>query len=236
MLFKVMCKKISYFLPNDRLKIILMNDTIYVTFLLGGLIMSKSEETLSSIVEASYRLFAGHGIAKTTYTMIAEEVGIAKPSIYYYFKSKDALIESIFNELCAAMQFSSFFHTEEFTKENFIEKCVEIGFKMINEQQKDPYFNRVLQEYVLLSSRNDMYKDRLLTVQTEYLNGFESLLTKANELQLIQNKNLVSKAHMLALVLDNIGNFMMFDVNMNYKQIWIEAVHSIFERSDSYEN
>ncbi|MBE7127470.1 TetR/AcrR family transcriptional regulator, partial [Bacillus mycoides] len=85
--------------------------------------MSKSEETLSSIVEASYRLFAGHGIAKTTYTMIAEEVGIAKPSIYYYFKSKDALIESIFNELCAAMQFSSFFHTEEFTKENFIEKC-----------------------------------------------------------------------------------------------------------------
>ncbi|VXC56460.1 hypothetical protein BACI71_40211 [Bacillus mycoides] len=32
MLFKVMCKKISYFLPNDRLKIILMNDTIYVTF------------------------------------------------------------------------------------------------------------------------------------------------------------------------------------------------------------
>ncbi len=84
--------------------------------------------------------------------------------------------------------FSSFFHTEEFTKENFIEKCIEIGFKIIDEQQNDPYFNRVLQEYVLLSSRNDMYKDRLLTVQTEYLQGFESLLTKANELQLIENK------------------------------------------------
>lgn len=42
--------------------------------------MSKSEETLSSIMEASYRLFAGHGITKTTYSMIAEEVGIAKPS------------------------------------------------------------------------------------------------------------------------------------------------------------
>ncbi|MGE7633803.1 TetR/AcrR family transcriptional regulator [Bacillus paramycoides] len=197
--------------------------------------MSKSEETLSSIIEASYRLFAENGIAKTTYTMIAEEVGIAKPSIYYYFKSKDALIEGIFNELCKAMQFSSFFHTEEFTHENFIEKCIEIGFKMIDEQRNDPYFNRVLHEYVLLSSRNDIYKDQLLTVQTEYLNGFESLLIKANELQLIQNKNLVSKAHMLALVLDNIGSYMMFDINMNYKQIWIEAVNSIFKRSDSYE-
>ena len=130
------------------------------------------------------------------------------------------------------MQFSSFFHTEEFTKENFIEKCIEIGFKIIDEQQNDPYFNRVLQEYVLLSSRNDMYKDRLLTVQTEYLQGFESLLTKANESQLIENKNLVSKAHMLALVLDNVGNFMMLHVDIDYRQIWMEAVNSIFERRD----
>ncbi len=194
--------------------------------------MSKSEETLSSIMEASYRLFATYGIAKTTYTMIGEEVGIAKPSIYYYFKSKDALIECIFTELCKAMQFSSYFHTEEFTKTNFIEKCIAIGLKIIDEQRNDPYFNLVLQEYVLLSSRDNMYKDRLLTVQTEYLHGFEVLLTKANELQLIENKNLVSKAHMLALVLDNIGNFMMIDAKIDYKQIWIEAVNSIFERRD----
>ncbi|HFK1746760.1 MULTISPECIES: TetR/AcrR family transcriptional regulator [Bacillus] len=192
--------------------------------------MSKSEETLSSIMEASYRLFATYGIVKTTYTMIGEEVGIAKPSIYYYFKSKDALIECIFTELCKAMQFSSYFHTEEFTKSNFIEKCIAIGLKIIDEQRNDPYFNRVLQEYVLLSSRNKMYKDRLLTVQTEYLHGFEVLLTKANELQLIENKNLVSKAHMLALVLDNIGNFMMIDAKIDYKQIWIEAVNNTFER------
>ncbi|MEB9381215.1 TetR/AcrR family transcriptional regulator [Bacillus cereus] len=192
--------------------------------------MSKSEETLSSIMEASYRLFATYGIVKTTYTMIGEEVGIAKPSIYYYFKSKDALIECIFTELCKAMQFSSYFHTEEFTKSNFIEKCIAIGLKIIDEQRNDPYFNRVLQEYVLLSSRNKMYKDRLLTAQTEYLHGFEVLLTKANELQLIENKNLVSKAHMLALVLDNIGNFMMIDAKIDYKQIWIEAVNNIFER------
>ncbi|PFU27058.1 TetR/AcrR family transcriptional regulator [Bacillus cereus] len=192
--------------------------------------MSKSEETLSSIMEASYRLFATYGIVKTTYTMIGEEVGIAKPSIYYYFKSKDALIECIFTELCKAMQFSSYFHTEEFTKSNFIEKCIAIGLKIIDEQRNAPYFNRVLQEYVLLSSRNKMYKDRLLTVQTEYLHGFEVLLIKANELQLIENKNLVSKAHMLALVLDNIGNFMMIDAKIDYKQIWIEAVNNIFER------
>ena len=35
---------------------------------------------------------------------------------------------------------------------------------------------------------------------------------------------------MLALVLDNIGNFMMIDAKIDYKQIWIEAVNNIFER------
>ncbi|MDM5154686.1 TetR/AcrR family transcriptional regulator [Bacillus sp. DX1.1] len=191
--------------------------------------MSKSEETLSSIIGASYRLFAKHGIAKTTYTMIAEEVGIAKPSIYYYFKSKDALIEGVFDELCQAIQFSTFFKTEEFTQDNFIEKCIKIGLNMIDEQNKDPHFNRVLQEYMLLASRNNMYSERLLAIQREYLNGFEALLNKAGSLQLIVNDNLTSKAHVLALVLDNIGNFMMFDRHMDYKQIWIEAVHSIFK-------
>ncbi|PEF76944.1 TetR family transcriptional regulator [Bacillus pseudomycoides] len=198
--------------------------------------MSKSEETLSAIIEASYRLFAKHGIAKTTYTMIAEEVGIAKPSIYYYFKSKDALIEGLFDELCQAVQFSTFFKTDEFTKNNFIEKCIEIGLNIIDEQDKDPYFNRVLQEYLLLASRNNNYNERLLSIQREYLKGFEALLTKANSLQLIEDDNLTAKAHMLALVLDNIGNFMMFDTNMDYKQIWIEAVHSIFKGRVSHGN
>ncbi|KEK25082.1 TetR/AcrR family transcriptional regulator [Bacillus gaemokensis] len=198
--------------------------------------MSKSEETLSAIIEASYRLFAEYGIAKTTYTMIAEEVGIAKPSIYYYFKSKDALIEGLFDELCQAIQFSTFFKTEEFTQDNFIEKCIEIGLNMIDEQNKDPYFNRVLQEYMLLASRNNMYSERFFAIQREYLNGFEALLAKASSLQLIEDNNWSSKAHMLALVLDNIGNFMMFDTNMNYKQIWIEAVRSIFKERDPHGN
>ncbi len=69
--------------------------------------MSKSAETLSSIMEASYRLFAGYGITKTTYSMIAEEVGIAKPSIYYYFKSKRCINRMYFHRImcCDAVFF-----------------------------------------------------------------------------------------------------------------------------------
>ncbi|GED71955.1 TetR family transcriptional regulator [Brevibacillus reuszeri] len=195
--------------------------------------MSKSNETHASLIQVSYCLFAEHGIAKTTYTMIAKEVGIAKPSIYYYFDSKDALIVGVFDELCKGIEFAAFFDLEQFTEDNFVESLIAIGAKMIDEQDKDPYFTRVLQEYMLLATRNQDFSKRLLALQRDYLSGFEALLEKASTLGLLRNKdNLTAKAHMLALILDNIGHFMMFDEQIDYKQIWIEAVYSLFTRDE----
>ncbi|WP_312116326.1 TetR/AcrR family transcriptional regulator [Brevibacillus reuszeri] len=195
--------------------------------------MSKSNETHASLIQVSYCLFAEHGIAKTTYTMIAKEVGIAKPSIYYYFDSKDALIAGVFDELCKGIEFGAFFDLEQFTEDNFVESLISSGVKMIDEQDKDPYFTRVLQEYMLLATRNQDFSKRLLALQRDYLSGFEALLEKASTLGLLRNKvNLTAKAHMLALILDNIGHFMMFDEQIDYKQIWIEAVYSLFTRDE----
>lgn len=197
--------------------------------------MKSSEDTLSTIKEVTYRLIAQFGIAGTTYSLIAKEVGIAKPSIYYYFKSKDALIEKIFEELYEMIQFQTFFDVQSFTKKHFVEQLIEVGLTMIDEQDQDPYFNRVLQEYLLLAARNDYYKEKLLTVQQGYLQGFEMLLHQASMFELIPKQNTVAKAHILALVLDNIGNFMMLDEKIDYKQIWIEAVHSIFRGCEKIE-
>lgn len=195
--------------------------------------MSKSEETLASIKEVSYQLFAEVGITKTTYSMIAKAVGIAKPSIYYYFKSKEDLIAAIFEDLCSAIQFSTFFEADTFTKDNFEEKLVELGIHMIDEQAKDPYYNRVVQEYMLMATRYPFYHEKLLMVQKGYLHGFETLMEKAKHFGLVSDQASAAKAHMLALVLDNIGNFMMLVEHIDYKQIWLEAVSGVFKGSDA---
>ena len=48
------------------------------------------------ILEAAVRLFARQGFHATSIQEIVDEVGIAKGSIYFYFKSKDELLVSIF--------------------------------------------------------------------------------------------------------------------------------------------
>lgn len=55
--------------------------------------MTKNLQTSQNIVEASFKLMAEHGIEKMSLSMIAKEVGISKPAIYYHFSSKEALVD-----------------------------------------------------------------------------------------------------------------------------------------------
>lgn len=61
-------------------------------FIKGDVKLRKSSKTAGSvqknILSVSWRLFVKHGYDKTTYQMIADEIGITKATITYYFKSK----------------------------------------------------------------------------------------------------------------------------------------------------
>jgi len=46
----------------------------------------------AEIVEIAARLFDRHGYHSTSMDDIAEAVGLRKPSLYHYFKSKDQIL------------------------------------------------------------------------------------------------------------------------------------------------
>ena len=52
-------------------------------------------DTKSKIIHAAVKLFPELGYEKTSMRRIAEEVGITKPALYYYYKNKDDLFKSI---------------------------------------------------------------------------------------------------------------------------------------------
>jgi len=55
----------------------------------------KDEEVKASIIEAAKSVFQKWGLNKTTMEDIAREAGKAKSTLYYYFKSKDEIFETI---------------------------------------------------------------------------------------------------------------------------------------------
>jgi TetR/AcrR family transcriptional regulator len=60
----------------------------------------QDSEKIKAIIEAARKRFGHYGLAKTTMTEIATDIGVSKASLYYYFPDKENLfIEVIRNEM-----------------------------------------------------------------------------------------------------------------------------------------
>ena len=57
---------------------------------------SKGEQTRRAIAEAALRLFREQGYEATTMRAIAKEAGVATGNAYYYFGSKEELIDAYY--------------------------------------------------------------------------------------------------------------------------------------------
>ena len=58
-------------------------------------VVKKPDERRNEILDAAERLFISKGYGKTTINDILQEVGIAKGTFYYYFKSKEEVMDAV---------------------------------------------------------------------------------------------------------------------------------------------
>ena len=64
-----------------------------------GASTSKGEQTRQRIVESAMKLFEERGYASTTMRAVADEAGVSLGNAYYYFASKDHLIQGFYDRL-----------------------------------------------------------------------------------------------------------------------------------------
>ena len=191
--------------------------------------MTKNLQTSQNIVEASFKLMAEHGIEKMSLSMIAKEVGISKPAIYYHFSSKEALVDFLFEEIFSGYHFVSYFDKEQYTKENFAEKLIADGLHMLSEYEGQEGILRVINEFIVTASRNEKYQKRLFEIQEDFLHGFHDLLKKGARLGVVSQHETEENAHTLALVIDNMSNYMLMGFQLKYKEIWIRNVKNVMK-------
>jgi len=59
----------------------------------------RMNRRLQEILKIAARMFAELGYERTTLDMIAEELGLSKPGLYYYIKSKEDVLAHIFQNI-----------------------------------------------------------------------------------------------------------------------------------------
>ena len=197
--------------------------------------MRNKEKTYNEIVQTAYVMFSEKGFDQTSLSSIASEIGISKPAIYYYFKSKDELIKYLFDKIVQEIQSFTSVELETITTTNFKQNLYQLGEAAISHQEKDVHFNHLFNQYMLLASRDTYYSERLVKIQQDFLTTFYDLLTYAVKINAIKDENILIKSQLLALVFDNITNFILTDMKLDYKKIWIEAVDSVLSGIEHHE-
>lgn len=64
----------------------------------------KSEQTRTLILETALRLFRERGYDKTTMRAIAQEAGVSVGNAYYYFSSKEHLVQGFYDRIAEEHQ------------------------------------------------------------------------------------------------------------------------------------
>lgn len=59
----------------------------------------RSRQMVDTLIEATARTIANHGLDSTTTPLIAETAGVSVGSLYQYFEDKDALIAALLDKL-----------------------------------------------------------------------------------------------------------------------------------------
>ena len=96
-----------------------------------------NEERKNEFIDAAEKLFKENGIVETTISAIVKEMDVAKGLFYYYFKSKDDVIEAIsnkYNEAFNAMMQESM-NKEDYTErlQQFVNNSVK-SFRVLHEK------------------------------------------------------------------------------------------------------
>ncbi|MBN2899827.1 MAG: helix-turn-helix transcriptional regulator, partial [Clostridia bacterium] len=87
--------------------------------------------TLIRIFDAAYQLMGDMGYEKMSMNAIASGAGITKPSLYYYFRSKEELVLGLLEEISKTIDMGNHYKLVEWTPDNFGVRFRGLGRLMI---------------------------------------------------------------------------------------------------------
>lgn len=64
----------------------------------------QARRTRQGVLDTARRLFAERGYAATSLQQIADELGVTKANVYYYFRTKDAILLALLDERVADLE------------------------------------------------------------------------------------------------------------------------------------
>lgn len=185
--------------------------------------------TKKKILDAMYDLVAEVGYDKASIGKICDRVGISKPSVYYYFSSK----EEIFTTLLDSM-FPSIDYQRDYSlivdRDGFKAALIELGNTVIGGYRSDEKRRRVLAEVSIQANRIPAVQERQATATDRTMGALKDILSHGVEIgALPDGTDVMLHVQILYTVLEGTSNTVAQDEDIDEKAVWAGVVGLMFK-------
>lgn len=189
----------------------------------------RSVSTKRKILNAMYDLVAEVGYDKASIGKICDRVGISKPSVYYYFPSK----EEIFTTLLDSM-FPSIDYQRDYSlivdRDGFKAALIELGNTVIGGYRSDEKRRRVLAEVNIQANRIPAVQERQATATNRTMGALKDILSHGVEIgALPDGTDVMLYVQILYTVLEGTSNTVAQDEDIDEKAVWAGVVELMFK-------
>ncbi|MFH2011866.1 MAG: TetR/AcrR family transcriptional regulator [Pseudomonadota bacterium] len=159
---------------------------------------TKAEDKHNRILQAAIKVFAKDGFYNSKVSAIAHEAGVADGTIYLYFKNKDDILISLFEE---EMEKTIQIMKKEIDKEeDILKKLKRFAIVQLNAKKENPDLASIMQVEIRQSSK--FMKEYVNKKFVEYLKIISSIIIEGQKKGIIKKEvdpTIVSRAFWGAL-------------------------------------
>ena len=183
-----------------------------------------------------YDLVAEVGYDKASIGKICDRVGISKPSVYYYFSSKEeiftALLDSMFPVIDYQRDYSLIVDPAGFKS-----ALIELGNSIIGSYRSDEKRRRVLAEVSIQANRIPAIRERHVLATKRTMAALQDILSHGVEIGAFRSDTNVSLyMQILYTVLEGTSNTVAQDEGVDEKSVWAGVVGFMFRQSENDES
>lgn len=190
--------------------------------------------TLMKIFDAAYQLMGEKGYEKMSMNAIASGAGITKPSLYYYFNSKEELVLGLLDEISKTIDLGRHYNLQEWTPDNYAIRFRALGRIMIEEYKEDILFSKVMKQFAIVSLTNETINEKFLMINTTQRLHFEKILRHGASCGVVDPASIDYCLELLIMLIRTIGEEIASDTEKPYSEIWALGVKGVISRRVGY--
>jgi len=190
--------------------------------------------TKEKILNSAYKLISQKGFEKTSISNICKDVGIQKPSLYYYFNSKNDILfelsDHIINNIVS--DFNNDINTckEINDKENYKLFLITLVERYINRFHMNKDSQLVFTELYIQSNRIPFLESKKNKLTKITKNWIENILKHGLELNIFKNDfNLKLNTELIFNNLLGIECSCIYNLNIDYPSVWRAIIITLFK-------